>query len=155
MLVVNTTSPATSPSPAKVHPSKAAPSSSTSVARLRPWLRPLSSMCSKPRSCPVVYWLSANYSNHDPALQRPPEIGGVGGAADERAPPYRPLLREVDEREISRRADGQTSGSTYPPARGAAHRLDEPSQRKPATKDQVSIEDGESRLVAEEPWRGL
>src|SRR4028119_1753538 len=40
MLVVKTTSPATSPSPAKLHPLKTDPSSRTSVARLPPWLGP-------------------------------------------------------------------------------------------------------------------
>src|SRR5215210_5592192 len=139
MLVVKTTSPATSPSQAKVHPSKAAPSSSTSVARLRPWFRPPLGMCSKSRSSPVVYGFSADYSTHDPALQRTPEKGGVGGAADERAPPYRPHLREVDEREISRRAEGQAASGTDPPAWGATHCLYEALQREPAVEDQVRI----------------
>src|SRR5919107_639856 len=147
MLVVKTTSPATSPSPAKLQPSKEAPSSRTSVALLRTYL--------KPRSSPVVYRLSANYSAHDPALQRPSEIGGVGRAADELSPTHRPLLREVDEREIGRRPDGETSSATDPPARGAAHRFDEASQREPAFQDQLRVERGEGRLVAEEAGRGL
>src|SRR5215212_8819238 len=134
MLVVKTTSPATSPSPAKLQPSKAAPSSRTSVARLRPRfcprLRPPLRMCAKPRSSPVVYGLSADYSTHDPTLQRPPEIGGVGRAAGELASPHGPLLREVDEREIGRRADGQAPSTTDPPARGAAHHLHETRQRE-------------------------
>src|SRR5215211_6821467 len=132
MLVVKTTSPATSPSPAKLQPSKTAPSSRTSVALLR--------MYSKLRSRPVVYRLAANYSTHDPALQRPSEIGGVGGAADERIPPYRPLLREVDERKVGRRPDGQAPPATDPPARGATHRFDESGQREPAAEHQVRVE---------------
>src|SRR5215203_916479 len=124
MLVVKTTSPATSPSPAKLLPSKEAPSSRTSVALLRTYL--------KLRSSPLVYRRSANYSAHDPALQRPSEIGGVGRAADERSSTHLPLLREVDEREIGRRPDGKASSATDPPARGAAHRLNEACQREPS-----------------------
>src|SRR5215213_704291 len=151
MLVVKTTSPATSPPPAKLQPSKAAPSSRTSVARLRPSLR----MCSKLRSSPVVYCLSSNYSTHDPALQRPSEIGGVVRTAGERASSYRPLFREVDEREICRRADGQAPRTTDPPARCAAHRFYETRQREPAAEHEVRVERGEGRLVAEEARCGL
>src|SRR5215211_326083 len=151
MLVVKTTSPATSPSLAKLQPSKAAPSSRTNVARLRPSLR----TCSKIHSSPVVNGLSTNYSTHDPTIQRPPDIRGVGRAAGECASLYRPLFREVGEREICRRSDGQVPCTTDPPARGTAHRLDEPSQRKPATEHEVGVECGEGRLVAEEAWRGL
>src|SRR5215204_5626360 len=139
MLVVKTTSPATSPSPAKLHPWKAAPSSRTSVARLRPWVCAALRTCTKLRSCPFVYRLSTNYSTHDPALQRPSEIGGVGRAADERTLPYRPLLRKVYERKICRRADGQAASCSDPAARGAAHRFDEAFQRKPTAEDQMSI----------------
>src|SRR5215212_8333731 len=151
MLVVKTTSPATSPSTAKLQPSKTAPSSRTNVARLRPSLR----TCSKLHSSPVVNGLSANYSTHNPTIKRPPDIRGVGRAAGERASPYRPLFREVDEREICRRSDGQAPCATDPPARGAAHRLDEPSQSEPSTEHEVRVECGEGRLVAEEAWRGL
>src|SRR5215211_5894254 len=124
MLVVKTTSPATSPSPAKVQPSKVAPSSRTSVALLRTY--------SKLRSRSIVYQLAANYSTHDPALQRPPEIGGVGRAADESILLYLPLLREIDEREIGRRPDGQAPPATDPTSGSAAHRFDEAGQREPA-----------------------
>src|SRR5919199_756526 len=134
MLVVKTTSPATSPSPAKLRPSKAAPSSRTRVALLCPWL----CTYSKRRSSPVVYRLSANYSSHDPARQGPSEIGGVGRAAEERIPPYRPFLREVDERQVRRRADGQSpTTTTDPPAWGAANRLEEPCEREAAAEDQI------------------
>src|SRR3712207_9004267 len=94
MLVVKTTSPAISPSPAKLHPWKAAPSSRTSVALHRPWLCLPLRACTKLCSSSVVYQFSTNYSTHDPALQRPSEIGGVGRTADECTPPYRPLLRD-------------------------------------------------------------
>src|ERR671910_1255283 len=134
MLVVKTTSPATSPAPAKVHPWKAAPSSRTSVARLRP-CTPLRT-CTKLHSCRFVYRLSTHYSTHDPALQRPSEIWGVGRAADERTPPYRPLLRKVDELEICRHTDGQAASGTDPAARCAAHGLHETRQREPAAEDQ-------------------
>src|SRR3712207_1212632 len=117
MLVVKTTSPATSPPPAKLQPSNAAPSSRTSVALHRPWLCPPLRTCTKLRSSSVVYRLSTNYSTHDPALQRSSEIGGVGRAADERTPPHRPLLRKVDEGEICWRADGQAASGTDPPPR--------------------------------------
>src|ERR687891_475069 len=112
MLVVKTTSPAISPSLAKLHPWKAAPSSRTSFALHRPWLCPALRTCTKLCSSPVVYRLSTNYSTHDPALQRPSEIGRVGRAAEECIPPYRPLLRKVDDREIRRRADGQAASGT-------------------------------------------
>src|SRR5215212_2750221 len=131
MLVVKTTSPATSPSPAKLQPSKVAPSSRTSVALLRTY--------SKLRSRSIVYWLAANYSTYDPALQRAPEIRGVAGAAGECAPSYLPLLREIDEREIGRRPDCQAPPATDPPARGAAHRFDEACQRKPAAHYQIGV----------------
>src|SRR5215210_2420975 len=147
MLVVKTTSPATSPSPAKLQPWKTAPSSRTSVALLRTY--------SKLRSSSIVYRLAANYSTHDPALQRPPEIGGVGRAADEGTPLHRPLLREIDEREVGLRPDGQAPPATDPTSGGAAHRFDETGQRKPAVEHQVCVECGECRLVAEEPGRGL
>src|SRR5215216_325950 len=153
MLVVKTTSPAISPSPAKLHPWKAAPSSRTSVALHRPC--PPLRTCAKLCSSSVVYRLSTNYSTHDPALQRPSEIWGVGRAADERTSPYRPLLRKVDERKICRRADGQAASGTDPPARGAAHHLYEAFKREPATENQIGVQRGEGRLVAEETGSGL
>src|SRR5918993_3008647 len=145
MLVVKTTSPATSLSPAKLRPWKDAPSSRTSVALLRPPLRTCSKLCSSP----VVYRLSTNYSTHDPAFQLPPEIRGVGRSADERTPPYRPLLRKVDEREIRRRPYGQAASCTDPATRGAAHSSDEARQREPFAEDQICVQHCEGRLVAE------
>src|SRR3712207_6405750 len=96
MLVVKTTSPATSPSPAKLHPSKRAPSSRTTLARLR--------LCFKLRPYPVVDQLSANYSTRYPARQPPPEIRRVRRPAHERLAAHRPLLREVHECEVGRAA---------------------------------------------------
>src|SRR3712207_6584857 len=150
MLVVKTTSPATSPSPAKLQPRKAAPSSSTRVARLRPWFVPSPGStlraCSKSRSRPVVYRLSSNYSTHDPARQPAAQVGGVGGTADQGPLVHGPLLREVDEREVSRRPDGQAPPLPDPPARGTAHRLDEPRQGEPAAQYELGVERGEGRL---------
>src|SRR5918995_278933 len=151
MLVVKTTSPATSLSPAKLRPWKDAPSSRTSVALLRPPLRTCSKLCSSP----VVYRLSTNYSTHDPAFQLPSEIGRVGRAADERAPPYRPFLRKVDEREIRRRPRGQAASGTDPATGSTAHRLYEARQRESTAEDQICVQRGEGRLVAEVTWRGL
>src|SRR5919106_2264519 len=155
MLVVKTTSPATTPSPAKLHPWKAAPSSRTSVALHRSWFCTPLRTSTKLRSCPFVYRLSTNYCTHDPALQRPSEIRGVGRAADERTPPYRPLLRKVDEREIRRRSYGQAASCTDPASRGAAHSFDEARQREPFAEDQICVQHCEGRLVAEETWRCL
>src|SRR5918994_960762 len=151
MLVVNTTSPATSPSPAKVQPAKAAPSSRTSVALLRPWLRTYSKL----RSCSVVYRRSANYSIHDAACQGTAEIRRVGRTADHGLPPDGPLLGEIHEREIRRPPDLQITALTYPPPRRATHRLHKSCQREPATQNQVGIQGGEGRLVTEEPRCGL
>src|SRR5918997_6300988 len=147
MLVVKTTSPATSPPPAKLHPSKTAPSSSTTVARLLP--------CSKPRSYPVVHQLSANYSTHDPARQPPPEIGGVGRPAQQGLPLHHPLLREVHEREVSRGTDADAPAPADPASRGAAHSLDQPRERDSTVQDQLRVENREGRLVAEEAGRRL
>src|SRR5215207_3915531 len=139
MLVVKTTSPATSPSPANLHPWKVAPSSRTSVALHRPWVCTPLRTCTKLRSCPIVYRLSTDHCTHDPALQRPSEIRGVGRAAEERTPPYRPLLRKVDEREICRHADGQAASCADPAARDAAHGFDEAFQRESAAEDQIGV----------------
>src|SRR5918995_5871060 len=155
MLVVKTTSPAISLSPAKLHPWKAPPSSRTSVALHRPWLCLPLRACTKLCSSSVVYRLSTYYSTHDPALQRPTEIGGVGRATDECTPSYRPLLRKVDEREIRRGADGQAASGTDPATRSAAHRLYETRQREFAAEDQICVQCGEGRLVAEETGRSL
>src|SRR5918997_6481164 len=159
MLVVKTTSPATSPSPAKLQPRKAAPSSRTRVARLRPWfdssLGSTLRACSKPRSRPVVYRLSTNYSTHDPARQPAAQVRGVGGTADQGPPLHHPLFGEVNEREVGRRPDGQAPPLPDPPPRGTAHRLDEPRQGEPAAQHQLGVERGEGRLVPEKARRGL
>src|SRR5215210_162374 len=132
MLVVKTTSPATSPSPAKLHPSKTAPSSRTTVARLR--------LYSKLDSRPVVHQISTNYSTHDPTRQHSPQIRGVRRPAQERLPAHRPLLREVHERQVCRPADRDTAPLADPPSRGAAHRGDEPREGEPAPENQLRVE---------------
>src|ERR687894_1443455 len=147
MLVVKTTSPATSPPPAKLHPSKMAPSSRTTVARLRP--------CSKSRPCPFVHHLSANYSTHDPARQPPPEVGGIGRPAQQGVPLHRPLLREIHEREISRSTDADVPTPVDPASRGAAHRLNQPRERDATAQDQLRVEGRGGGLVAEEAGSGL
>src|SRR5215211_7462522 len=148
MLVVKTTSPATSPPPAKLHPSKTIPSSRTSVALL---LGP----CSKPRPDSVVHHHSANYSTRDPPRQAPSEIGGVGGPAQENASLDRPLLREIDEREIRRSTGDDTSAPANPASRSTAHRFNEPNERDLTSQDQVRVEHRKRRLVAQETGRGL
>src|SRR5215212_4619973 len=148
MLVVKTTSPATSPSPAKLHPSKTEPSSSTTVARLRP--------CSKLHSRPVVDQLSANYSTHYPTRQLMPEIRRVRGPAQERLTANRPSLREVDEREVRGRPCRDPTTLADPAPRRAAHRPDQPWERDPTPpEDQLGVEGGEGGLVPQEPWCGL
>src|SRR5215210_3733838 len=147
MLVVKTTSPATSPSPAKLHPSKTAPSSRTTVARLR--------LYSKLDSRPVVHQISTNYSTHDPTRQHSPQIRGVRRPAQERLPAHRPPLREVHEREVRGSSGRDPTSLTYPPPRSAAHRLDQPREREPSPEDQLRVEHREGRLVAQEPRRGL
>src|SRR5215213_7690719 len=125
MLVVKTTSPATSPSPAKLQPSNAAPSSRTSFALLRPWLRTYSKFCSHP----VVYRFAANYSAHNPTLQGPSPIRRVGRTADHGAAIHHPLLRKVNYREIRRLTNPESSALPDPPAGRAAHGLYETCQR--------------------------
>src|SRR5215212_2072037 len=147
MLVVKTTSPATSPSPAKLQPSNAAPSSRTSVALLRTY--------SKFRSSRVMYQLSANYSSHHPTRQGPSEIRRVRRTADQSVPIHRPPLREVNEREIRHRPDPEAPPLPDPAAGRTAHSLHETREREPAAEDQVGIKRGEGRLMAEKPRRGL
>src|SRR5215207_6912659 len=147
MLVVKTTSPATSPSPAKLHPSKTAPSSRTTVARLRPY--------SKLRSRPVMYKLSTNYSTHRPTRQSPPEVRGVRRPAQERLPAHRPPLREVHQREVRWFSGRDSTSFTHPAPRRAAHRLDEPRERDPTPENQLRVERCEGRLVSEETRRCL
>ena len=102
-----------------------------------------------------MYQFATNYSTHDPAFQPPAEIGGVGGTADQRTPPDRPLLGEVNEREVRRRPCGQAAPITDPAAGAAAHRFDEPLEREAAAEDQVCVEGGEGRLVSQETGGGL
>src|SRR5919205_4156069 len=130
MLVVKTTSPATSPSPAKLHPSNTAPSSRTSVARLRPWLRTYSKFC----SCPVVYRLAADYGVHDSTRQGPSQIRRVVRSGDQSFPIHRPLLREVNEREVCRPANPEAPPLPDPAARTTAHSLDQTREREPTTE---------------------
>src|SRR5829696_1204969 len=151
MLVVKTTSPAISPSPAKLQPSNAAPSSRTSVALLRPWLRTYSKFCSRP----VVYRLAANYSANNPTRQGPSPIRRVGRAADHGAPIHRPLFRKVNERQVRRHTNPESTPLPDPTARRAAHGLYETRQREPAAEDQLGVERGEGCLVAEKARRGL
>src|SRR5688572_8553214 len=106
MLVVQTTSHATSQPPAKLHPSKTPPSSRTTVARLL--------TCSKSRPYRVVHHLSANYSTHDAARQPPPEKGRIGGSAQQRPPFHRPPLCEIHERKVGRSTDADASATVDP-----------------------------------------
>src|SRR5918992_1323323 len=148
MLVVKTTSPATSPSPVKLYPSKTAPSSRTILARgLTPY--------PKPRSYVIVHQRTTNYSTRDPTRQAPPEIRGVGGPAQERASLHIPPLREVHKRKVRRGAHPQAPRAPDPATRATAHRLYEPRERDPPRQDQFRIEGGERRLVPEETGRGL
>src|SRR5215211_1521248 len=148
MLVVKTTSPATSPPPAKLHPSKTIPSSRTSVAL---FLGP----CSKSSPDPVVHHLSANYSTHDPPRQAPSEVRGVRGPAQEHISLDRPLLGEIDEREIRRGSYPQAAATADPVPRSAAHRFDEPDERESTAQNQLRVERRKRRLVAQETGRGL
>src|SRR5215218_1562821 len=147
MLVVKTTSPATSPSPAKLHPSKTVPSSRTTVARLRP--------CSKLHSYPVVEQLSANYSTHYPTRQPTPEIRRVRGSAQESVTAHRPPLPEIHEREVRGRPYRDPTTLADPAPRRAAHRPDQPWERDATPEDQLGVERGEGRLVPQETRRGL
>src|SRR5215217_8684520 len=148
MLVVKTTSPATSPPPAKLHPSKTAPSSRTTVARLRPY----SNLRSRPV---VVYKLSTNYSTHHPTRQSPPVVRGVRRPAQERLPAHRPPLREVHKREVRPFSGRDPTSFTHPAPRRAAHRLDEPQERDPTPENQFRVKRREGRLVSEETRRCL
>src|SRR5918994_3726048 len=111
MLVVKTTSPATSsPSPANVQPGKLAPSSRTTSARLRPPLPP----CSKPCSHPVVYQLAADHRSRDAALEAPPEVRAVARPAHQGVRPHRPLLGEIHERKVRGRSNRDGAGAPDP-----------------------------------------
>src|SRR5215210_5147229 len=156
MLVVKTTSPETSPSPAKVQPEKDAPSSSTTSARLRPTSPRLRS-CSKLCSYPVVHQFTADHRTHDTPLEPPPDVRAVRGTAHERARQDRPLLGEIHERQVrggSRRDPASTTASD-PAFRGARHHLDEPRERDPPTLHKLRVERREGSLVSQEPGGGL
>src|SRR5215210_98847 len=127
MLVVKTTSPATSPSPANVQPGKLAPSSRTTRARLRPPLNP----CSKPCSHSVVYQLAADHRPHDAAPEAAPEVRAVARPAHEGVRPHRPFLREVHEHEVRRRPNGDGAGTPDPRSGRRSHRLDETRKQQP------------------------
>src|SRR5215204_5333008 len=127
MLVVKTTSPATSPPLANVQPGKLAPSSRTTSARLRPPLNP----CSKPCSHSVVYQLAADRRSRDAALEAPPEVRAVARPAHDGLRPHRPFLREVHEREVRGRPNGDAAGASDPRPRRRSHRLDEAMEREP------------------------
>src|SRR5918997_1113195 len=156
MLVVKTTSPETSPSPAKVQPENEAPSSSTTKARLRPAsprLRP----CSKLRSHSIVYQLAADHRTHDAPPEPPPEVRAVRGAAHERVRPDRPLFGEVYERQVRGRAhsDPVSTAAPDPASRRARYRLDEPREREFSAPYKLRVERREGRFVPQEAGGGL
>src|ERR687886_462852 len=137
MLVVKTTSPATSPSPAKVQPEKEVPSSRTTNARLRPCLRP----CPKPRSYPVVHQLASDHRAHDAPLELAPEIRAVRRPAREGVRPDRPLLGEIHERQVRGCARKDAVVVALDPAsRGARHSLDQTRERKFTVKHKLRVE---------------
>src|SRR3712207_3863773 len=146
MLVVKTTSPATSPSPVKLQPSKWAPSSRTTFA-LSPY--------SKPRSCRIVHQRATNYSTYNPTRQTPPEVSRIRRTAKEGVPLHDPLLRKIYQRQVCRRAHPYVPRTPNPVSRGAAHGLHQARERELAAQDQFGVEGGERRLVPEETGRGL
>src|SRR5919202_2351786 len=154
MLVVKTTSPEISPSPAKVQPAYEVPSSRTTKALLR---RPCLSPYSKLRSCSVVHQLTANHRAHDAPLEPPSEVRAVGGPADQGIRPNRPLFGEVHERQIPRRTrrDPIRNTPTDQTPRSTRHRLDQPRERKLSTLHQLRVERGEGCLVPQETRGGL
>src|SRR3569833_956951 len=118
MLVVKTTSPATSPSPAKVQPEKAVPSSKTTNARLRPCLRP----CPKPRSYPVVHQFASGHRTHAAPFELTPEKQAVRRPTHEGVRPNRPPLGEIHERQVRRRTRKDPVSLTLDPSSwGARH----------------------------------
>src|SRR5215216_2168641 len=125
MLVVKTTSPATSPSPAKVQPEKEVPSSRTTNARLRSQTRP-SLRCFKPRSYRVVYQLAAHQRALDAPLELSPEVRAIRGPTHEGVCLYGPLLGQVHERQICGRSrEDPVVAASDPTSRGASHHLDQ------------------------------
>src|SRR5919199_5260692 len=154
MLVVKTTSPEISPSPAKVQPAYEVPSSRTTKALLR---RLCLSLYSKLCSCPVVHQLTAYDRAHDAPLEPPPEVRAVGGPADQSIRLDRPLFGEVHERQIPRctRRDAIRTVPSDPTPRSTRHRLDQPRERKLSALHELRIERGEGRLVPRETRGGL
>src|SRR5919199_15633 len=152
MLVVKTTSPEVSPSPAKVQPAYEVSSSRTTKALLRrPCLSPYSKLC----SCSVVHQLTADHRAHDASLEPPPEVRAVGGPADQGIGPNRPLFGEIHERHIPQRTRRDPIRTTGPTPRSTRHRLDQPRERKLSTLHQLRVERGEGRLVPQEARCGL
>src|SRR4028118_412132 len=149
MLVVKTTSPETCPSPANVQPEKDTPSSSTTNARLRPASGPTLRPCSKLCSQPIVHQLSTNYRAHDPRGQLPPEVGAVRGPTPECVLVHRPLIRQVNQREICRCSGRDTiCPSPEPPPGRCGHRFNQPRERKLPALHQLRVQRREGRLVA-------
>src|SRR5215204_5640857 len=153
MLVVKTTSPATSPSPANVQPEKDVPSSRTTSARFCLCL----SFCFKPCSCSIVNKLAADHRTHHAPLELPPEVWAVGRPTDHRTRPNRPLLGEVHERQIRRSPRKHPAVATVlnPTARRASHCLDEAREREPSALHQLHVEHRECRLVPQKARRSL
>src|SRR5215207_2004486 len=153
MLVVKTTSPATSPSPANVQPEKDVPSSSATSARF--CLCP--SFCFKPCSCSIVNKLAADHRTLHAPLELPPEVWAVGRPTDHRIRPNRPLLGEVHERQIrgSPRKHAAVATVLNPTTRRASHCLDEAREREPSALHQLRVEHRECRLVPQKTRRSL
>src|ERR687885_286783 len=141
MLVVKTTSPEISPSPAKVQPTYEVPSSSTTKALLR---RLCLSSYSKLCSYPIVHQLTADHRTHDAPLEPPPEVRAVGGPADQSIRLDRPLFGEVHERQIPRctRRDAIRTVPSDPTPRSTRHRLDQPRERKLSALHKLRVERG-------------
>src|SRR4028119_2085423 len=156
MLVVKTTSPETSPSPAKVQPENEAPSSSTTKARLRPAsprLRP----CSKLRSHSIVYQLAADHRTHDAPPEPPPEVRAIRGATHEHVRPDCPLFGEVHERQVRGGAhrDPISTAAPDPASWRAGHRFDEPRERELSALYELRVKRRKGRLVSPEAGGGL
>src|SRR5215217_331896 len=152
MLVVKTTSPLTSPSPAKARPEKEVPSSNTTNARFRPRLSPDSKPCSRS----VVHRIATDYRGHDASLEPPSEVRAVRGPTAQGVLPDRPLFREVHEHEVrGRTRKDPTSPAPDPTPRSAGYGLDEARERKFSAVHQLRVECREGRLVPQKAGRGL
>src|ERR687894_1855043 len=140
MLVVKTTSPDTSPSPAKVQPEKEAPSSNTTSARLRP-ASPVLRPCSKLLSDLVVHQFAADHRTYDPPLEPPPEIWAIRGPANGRLCPHGPFLGEIHQRQIRRRPWGDpVRAAPNPVPWRQGHRLDQLRERKLPALHELRVE---------------